>query len=95
MSPTQLKSLKETARNHFGQTTESPDWNPDADLNGDGRVDIRDKRVVRDATLAYKRLVRENFGKRESDPDWNPDADLNGNGRVDIRDKRILRDLFL
>lgn len=51
LSPTQLKSLKETARNHFGQTTESPDWNPDADLNDDGRVDIRDKRILRDLFL--------------------------------------------
>jgi hypothetical protein len=38
----------------FGPTPSSPNWNPYADVNGDGKVDIRD--------IA---LVAKNYGKTE------------------------------
>ena len=48
-----------------------------------GRVDIRDKRLVRDA-----------FGAIPGDLNWDPRADVDCSGRVDIPDKRIVRDQF-
>ena len=53
------------------------------DANGSGRVDILDKRLVRDA-----------FGSVPGDPNWDPWADVNCSGRVDILDKRVVRDQF-
>jgi len=91
----QLEGLKEDLHTHFGQTADDTSWNPDVDLNQDGRIDIRDKRLARDAQHDYKTLVRENYGKITSDMDWDPNADLNNDGRVDIRDKRLVRDLLV
>lgn len=91
----QLKDLKVDLHSHFGQSTGEPSWDPDVDLNNDGRIDIRDKRLARDAKQDYKTLVREHFGKTASDGDWNPNADLNNDGRVDIRDKAMVRDLLV
>jgi hypothetical protein len=57
------------------------------DVNGDGKVDIRDISLIAKA-----------FGSVGPDylypgsppsPNWNPDADLNGDNRVDIRDISI------
>lgn len=90
-----LKGLKANLHDHYGQTADDASWDPDLDLNEDGRIDIRDKRLVRDAQHDYKTLVRANYGKTTSDMDWDPDADLNGDGRVDIRDKRLVRDLLV
>lgn len=45
------------------------------DINGDGKVDMKDIGV---AARAY--------GSVPGDARWNPDADVNGDGRVDIRD---------
>ena len=53
------------------------------DADGSGRVDIRDKRLVRDA-----------FGSYPGHPNWDPRADVDCSGRVDIRDKRIVRNQF-
>ena len=53
------------------------------DANGSGRVDILDKRLVRDA-----------FGSVPGDPNWDPWADVNCSGRVDILDKRVVRDQY-
>ena len=53
------------------------------DADGSGRVDIRDKR-----------LIRDHFGETPNDPNWDPRADVDCSGRVDIRDKRIVRDQF-
>ena len=53
------------------------------DADGSGRVDIRDKRLVRDA-----------FGSYPGHPNWDPRADVDCSDRVDIRDKRIVRDQF-
>ena len=52
-----------------------PEPCPGGDLNGDGRVDLRD--LV---------LVVRAFGSRPGDRRWNPTADLNHNGRVDLGD---------
>jgi hypothetical protein len=46
-----------------------------ADVNGDGKVDLRD--------LA---LVARAFGSTPSSPNWNPFADINCDGRVDMKD---------
>lgn len=91
----QLEGLKEDLHTHFGQRAEDPSWDPDIDLNQNGRIDVRDKRLARDAQLDYKTLIRENYGKTTSDTDWDPDADLNNDGRVDIRDRRLVRDLLV
>lgn len=45
------------------------------DLNGDGKIDIKDISIVARA-----------FGTRPGDPYWNPIADINGDGKVDIKD---------
>jgi len=49
------------------------------DINGDGKVDIRDVAVVASA-----------FGSFPDHPRWNPDADLNKDGVVNIRDVAIV-----
>jgi len=49
------------------------------DVNGDGKVDIKDVGIVARA-----------FGATPSDPRWNPAADLNGDGKIDIRDIAIV-----
>ncbi len=46
-----------------------------ADINDDGKVDIRDIAIV---ALA--------FGTHNPDPDYNPDADIYYDGKVDIKD---------
>ncbi len=53
------------------------------DADGSGRVDILDKRVVRDA-----------YGARPGDSNWDPRADTDCSGRVDILDKRKVRDQY-
>jgi len=45
------------------------------DLNGDGKVDIKDIAIVAKA-----------YGSYPGDPNWNPVADVNGDGKVDIKD---------
>ena len=45
------------------------------DVNGDGKVDIKDVAMVAAA-----------FGSTPSSPRWNPLADLNGDLRIDIID---------
>ena len=49
------------------------------DVNGDGKVDIKDVGIVAKA-----------FGATPSDPRWNPAADLNDDGKIDIRDISIV-----
>ena len=51
------------------------------DINGDGRVSSRDRRVLRDA-----------YGSAGGDANYTPLADLNADGRISSRDRRILRD---
>ncbi len=53
------------------------------DADGSGRVDILDKRLVRDA-----------YGAEPGDSNWDPLADVNCSGRVDILDKRVVRDQY-
>lgn len=53
------------------------------DANGSGRVDILDKRLVRDA-----------YGSMPGDLNWDRRADVNCSRRVDILDKRIIRDQY-
>jgi PKD repeat protein len=49
------------------------------DLNGDGKVDMRDIAIVAKA-----------FNTIPGDPNWNPIADLNGDGKVDMKDIAIV-----
>jgi PKD repeat protein len=49
------------------------------DLNGDGKVDMRDIAIVARA-----------FGSSPGDPYWNPIADLNGDGKIDMKDIAIV-----
>jgi hypothetical protein len=53
------------------------------DLNGDGRVDVKDVAAV---TLA--------FGSYPGHPRWNPLADLNKDGRVDVKDVALVSRAF-
>jgi hypothetical protein len=53
------------------------------DINGDGKVDIKDVSTV---ALA--------FGTFPGHPRWNPDADINLDGKVDIRDVSIVARRF-
>jgi len=53
------------------------------DINGDGKIDIRDI-----ATVALA------FGSYPSHPRWNPEADLNYDGKVDIKDIAIVARSF-
>jgi len=45
------------------------------DVNGDGKVDMKD--------LA---MVARCFGAKPSDPRWNPACDLTGDGKIDMID---------
>jgi parallel beta-helix repeat protein len=45
------------------------------DVNGDGRVDLKDMALVAHA-----------FGSTPTSPNWNPAADLNGDGTVNMQD---------
>jgi len=45
------------------------------DVNGDGRVDLKD--------IA---LVARAFGSTPTSPNWNPAADINGDGVVNVQD---------
>jgi len=49
------------------------------DVNGDGRVDLRD--------IA---LVARAFGATPTSPNWNPFADLNGDSIVNMKDMAIV-----
>jgi hypothetical protein len=49
------------------------------DVNGDGKVDIRDVAMVVAA-----------FGSYPGSPKWNPACDLNGDLKIDIRDVAIV-----
>jgi len=49
------------------------------DLNGDGKVDIKDIAIVAKA-----------FGSTPGSPTWNPIADVDGNGKVEIKDIAIV-----
>lgn len=53
------------------------------DVNGDGRVDLKD--------LA---LIARAFGSSPTSPNWNPNADINGDGVVNMKDITLVaRDL--
>jgi hypothetical protein len=49
------------------------------DVNGDGRVDMKDIAMVARA-----------FGSTSSSPNWNPAADINGDGTVSMKDIAIV-----
>jgi uncharacterized protein (DUF2141 family) len=53
------------------------------DVNGDGKVDVKDVFIV------YKA-----FGSSPGSPNWNPLADLNGDGKVDVKDVFIVAKSF-
>ena len=59
------------------------------DINGDGKVDIRDIAIVAKA-----------YGSSPGDPNWNPAADITGlepnvpDGKVDIRDIALVSSQF-
>ena len=49
------------------------------DINGDGKVDMKDVGIVAKA-----------FGATPSNPRWDPAADLDGDGRIDMKDIAIV-----
>jgi len=49
------------------------------DLNGDGRIDIKDVAIAASAFASYPGHER-----------WNPNADINGDGRVDLEDIALI-----
>jgi hypothetical protein len=53
------------------------------DLNGDGKIDIKDISIVAKA-----------YGSDPSKPNWNPIADLNHDDKVDIKDVAIVAKVF-
>jgi PKD repeat protein len=53
------------------------------DLNGDGKVDMKDIAIVAKV-----------FSTQHGDPNWNPIADLNGDGKVDMKDIAIVAKRF-
>jgi hypothetical protein len=53
------------------------------DINGDGKVDIKDLTIAAQA-----------FGSYRGDPRYNPDADVNQDGTVDIRDLAMIAKNF-
>jgi len=53
------------------------------DLNGDGKVDMKDVAIVAKA-----------FGSTPGDPHWDPVADLNGDGKIDMKDVAIVAKHF-
>ena len=53
------------------------------DLNGDGKVDIKDIAIVAAA-----------FGSFPGHARWDPAADLNGDGKVDIKDIALVASNF-
>jgi parallel beta-helix repeat protein len=63
----------------FQDSDGCPEPCPGGDVNGDGRVDSRDVRLV-------ARALGSSPGQRR----WNPVADLNHNGRVDLQDLLIV-----
>lgn len=52
---------------------------PDPDINGDGKVDIRDVALAASA-----------FGSYPGHPRWNPDADLNEDSTINIIDIAVV-----
>jgi len=53
------------------------------DINGDGRVSVRDRGELRNT-----------YGSATGDGTYNIFADLNGDGRISSRDRRILRNMY-
>ncbi len=49
------------------------------DVNGDGKVDMKDVGIVAKA-----------FGATPSNPRWDPTADLDGDGKIDMKDIAIV-----
>jgi uncharacterized protein (DUF2141 family) len=53
------------------------------DVNGDGKVDMKDIAIVAAA-----------FGSTPSSPRWDPRADVNGDGKVNMLDVAIVASNF-
>lgn len=49
------------------------------DVNGDGKVDMKDVGIVAKA-----------FGATPSNPRWDPASDLDGDGKIDMKDIAIV-----
>ncbi|RKY87786.1 hypothetical protein DRQ11_05310 [candidate division KSB1 bacterium] len=90
-----LKNLKEVVSQHFGETYQSLSWNSQADLNGDGVINVLDKLIVRQQLFDLKELISQYFGETSQSPNWNSEADLNGDGIINVFDKILLRQLLL
>jgi len=59
------------------------------DVNGDGRVDIKDIALIAKAFGAVGPGYLYPGSPPSTNPPWNPNADLNGDNRIDIRDVSI------
>jgi hypothetical protein len=53
------------------------------DINGDGRVDIRD---IGSVAKAFGSFGSDLYPGSPPRPNWNPDCDMNGDNKIDIRD---------
>lgn len=53
------------------------------DVNNDGKIDMRDIRIVAQAMWSYPGL-----------PNWNPLCDFNGDEKIDMRDLRLVCRFF-
>lgn len=92
--PQPLEMLKKTVKSHFGATlSSSPVWNPDADLNKDGVINVKDLAVVRELATTYR--VRQSFGISSADGSFDSGADINGDGVVNVLDKAVVRNRLL
>jgi hypothetical protein len=88
-----IDDQKSLIRQHFGQTQDSAGWDPRADLNGDGIINVLDKVALRN--LGRKQLVSQQFGKTSKHTAFDPKADLNKDGVVNVLDKVISHSLSL
>ena len=53
------------------------------DINGDGKVDIRD---IGSVAKAFGSFGSDLYPGSPPRPNWNPDCDMNGDNKIDIRD---------
>jgi uncharacterized protein (DUF2141 family) len=58
------------------------------DVNGDGKVDMRDLGIVAKAFGSH--CANYQYVGEPASPNWNPLCDLNGDGKVDMRDLAIV-----
>lgn len=96
--PVETEPTVEDVRDAFLSGAGDKQWNPNADLNGDGQVNFADLAALRESmapapaepevTLAD---IRDSFLANAQSDNWNPAADLDGDGNVNFADLAMLR----